>query len=223
MKNCLAALLVALATVGITQAHFIWIVPAKDLGHIYFSDLPEADSPKLLDKIAQTEVFLRRADGMESALEKNRGKQSFEIKLPAERSGVLLGVCHYGVLSKPNQEPFLLKYYAKAHLDQSEATTLAASKRLPLEVVRMAGKGSIQVIWQGKPLAGAEVVVVAPGDELPATHKSGQDGTVTLGALKAGTYGIRARHIEDRAGEEDGKAYKQVRHYSTLVFEIAAK
>src|SRR5262249_9389231 len=35
-----------------------------------------------------------------------------------------------------------------------------------------------------------------------------------------GSYGLRVRHVEAREGELDGKKYKEVRHYATLVFEV---
>jgi len=224
MRPIAVALIVFALAVPVASGHFIWIVPAKDGGaaHVYFSDQPEADSAKLLDKITQTEVFLRGVDGVESALKAARGKQSFEI-LPGTDAGILLGTCHYGVLAKGDADPFLLMYYAKAVLPKADSAAQSApSKRLPLDIVRVpADTKQLQVLWQGKPLAGAEVVVSPPGDELPKTVKSDPAGMISVGALRSGTYGIRARHIEDRAGSDNGKTFKLVKHYTTLVFDVA--
>src|SRR5262249_4528300 len=82
--------------------------------------------------------------------------------------------------------------------------------------------GVFEVVWDGKPLPEAQVVVLVPGKEKPAELKADKDGAFTVPASQGGLYGIRARHIQDRAGEEDGKKYKEVRHYATLVMELPA-
>ena len=97
-----------------------------------------------------------------------------------------------------------------------------ADERLPLEIAR-AGRTRYLVLWQGKPLADAEVVIAKPGKEQPETMKSDKDGGFDLIAETPGTYGIRARHIEKKEGEHDGKKYTEVRHYTTLVVKATSK
>jgi Protein of unknown function (DUF3386) len=123
------------------------------------------------------------------------------------------------VLKKGDSDPFLLMYYAKAHVAGNE--NHLPWGRLALEIVQVEGK--FQVLWQGKPLAGAEVVCSSPGQEKPEKKTTDKSGTFDLGAFKVGVCGIRAKHVEMKQGEYDGKKYKEVRHYTTLVIRVAEK
>ena len=65
------------------------------------------------------------------------------------------------------------------------------------------GLRSERVLWQGKPLADAEVVLLVPNQEKPVEGKSDADGKFILpreAAGKPGLYGLRARHVEKKDG-----------------------
>jgi hypothetical protein len=93
--------------------------------------------------------------------------------------------------------------------------------RLPLEVVAAEGN-AVRVLWHGKPLAGAEVAVLGPGKEKAVEGKTDEDGRFRLGDAPPGpgVYGVRARHVEDKSGEHEGKKYTSVRHYATFTFAV---
>jgi hypothetical protein len=235
MKRWFALLLLLAVAVTPARAHFIWIVPDKleddrTTVRVIFSESLEPDSPDLLAKIARTELFLCGRDGQPTPLKLEDAKEgarvvAFEGKGPWE----VAGVCKYGVLRRGDTGPFLLMYYPKTYVRRSSDEGLPQCKgkdadRLTLEITPVEKEGGSYVVtWHGKPLPGAEVAVVALGDTKTREAKTDEHGRITLAGVRAGIYGIRACHVEDRQGEEEGAKYKEVRHYATLVVEVGAR
>ena len=117
-----------------------------------------------------------------------------------------------------------LLYHAK-HVrgtTPDEVNAAGTSKELKLEIVPHV-KGDeveLKVLWDGKPLAGAEVTIMV-GDKDPVEEKAGDDGRVTFKAEGGGLVGVLANTMEkDKAGELDGKPYKGVMHYASLTFAL---
>src|SRR5262249_1055003 len=121
---------------------------------------------------------------------------------------------------------FLLNYYPKAVIgtagQERKAAGLKALEGLALQIVPLATSGVFQVVWDGKPLPEAEVVVLVPGKEKATELKTDKERGFAVTGGQGGLYGIRARYVEDKAGEQEGKKYKEVRHYATLVMELPA-
>ena len=72
MRHVFSALLAVTLVVGSARAHFIFLLPKADregkpVVQAVFSDALAPDSPELLDRIKQTEVFVRGADGPDPA------------------------------------------------------------------------------------------------------------------------------------------------------------
>lgn len=223
MKRCLLSLIVVAMLAPLARAHFIWIVPDKDGKevHAFFSEDLKPDDPKLLAKIAKSEAFSIAPDGKTTALKWTEQKDHYLLgqseKQPVQAVGL---ACPYGVVQRGKAEPFLLTYYAKYVLPRGgEAVPDKPCARLALEIVSVGGP-EFQVLWQGKPLADAEVIVLAPGEDKPRELKTNQKGMFEVQFTKNGIHGLRARHIEAKAGEQDGKAYKEVRTYSTYVTTV---
>jgi uncharacterized GH25 family protein len=229
MKTWNSALLVLLLAVLPARAHFIWIVPDKvgdsSTARVFFSDNLKPDKPEFLAKIAKAELFLRNAAGQHEALKWTEGKDAYEIALPGKGPHVVGGVCHFGVVERDGAT-FLLHDYPKAVVGtpakDHRASIMKALDGMALQIVPLATSGVFQVVWQGKPLPEAEVVVLVPGKEKPTELKTDKEGAFTLPTGKGGLYGVRARYVEDKPGEEDGKKYTEVRHYATLVLELPA-
>src|SRR5207244_3047187 len=147
-----------------------------------------------------------------------------EVELPPGVGMRLLGgVCRYGVIQRGQAEPFLLQYYPKAVVsdslpekgDSQAKLVRNGWDKLPLQVVAAGGR-DVRVLWHGKALAGAEVVAHLPGQEKTLEGKTSEDGTFSLGSPgTTGLVGIRVSHVEEKAGELDGKKYKSVKHYAT--------
>jgi hypothetical protein len=223
-------------TAAPASAHFIWLVPSEpDAGpnsvHMVFSDnlLPDPN-PELLNKIAQTVLERRGSNGLPQAIRYTKGKQAFEVPVPEKGVHLVTGVCKYGVFQRGDNDPMLLNYYPKTIVGlplRGESPDLLSrtTETLPLEIVPVLGKGerAVRVLWQGKPLEGAEVAVLLPGEgKKPLEGKTDKDGLFSLEKVElGGLFGIRARHTEPKEGELDGKKYKAIRHYATLTIPLA--
>jgi uncharacterized GH25 family protein len=218
-------LVVAVLAAATARAHFIWIVPeaSKPAAKVVFSDSLEPDRPEFLEKITQMEMFVRGPDGKAVPLRWTKGDDALLVTVAGKGPQIVGGVCKYGIFARGNAEPSLLMYYPKAlvggTLGDGTAALEEACAGLPLEIVRVKGQpeGVFEVRWQGKAVAEAEVVVMAPGKQKHDELKADKDGRFTIPESKPGLYGIRALHTEKTAGEHDGKKYKGVRHYATLV------
>jgi uncharacterized GH25 family protein len=221
MKRCLLCLLVFALAVVPARAHFIWIVPDGADGtriKVVFSDDLEPDEGVAVEKIAGTKLLARDAAGKAVKLESKKGEHAYRAGLPGKGEGLVGGVCKYGVTQRGEGKPFLLAYYPKMILgDVKEAKPW---DELPLEIVPLGG-GRFQVHFAGKPAADAEVSVLAPTADGKETLKADARGEFKIKSTAAGLYGIRARHIEAKAGEHEGKKYEEVRHYATWCFGSA--
>jgi uncharacterized GH25 family protein len=223
-----------LAAAAPARAHFVWLLPtepgAKEPGvRLVFSDTLKPDRPELLKKVAHTKLFARDQDGTEVPVKAVEGADALDVALPAGKFYSVAGVCRYGVSTHGGSEPFLLNYYPKAFVGLATKPRAKAIVEpcdvLPLEIMPevYAEVPALRVLWRGKPLAGAEVVLLVPGEDKPVEGMTGADGTFPLKEpKKAGLYGARARHVEKKAGELDGKKYTEVRHYATLVVRAPA-
>ena len=82
-------------------------------------------------------------------------------------------------------------------------------------------KAACTIFWQGKPAADVEVALIVPGMEKTIERKTDAKGQVEFPEPKAaGGYGIRARFVEAKEGELDGKKYKEIRHYATFSMHV---
>jgi hypothetical protein len=225
------SLLLLAAAVTPARAHFIWIVPDKleedrTTVRVIFSDSLEPDSPDLRAEIAKTDLFVCGTDGRTSPLKLGEGKGGDLISLDGKGPWLVAGVCRYGVVKHGQGEPFLLYYYPKTYVrrsadDPSPRPEGKDAERLTLNIVPVEKeRNTYTVLWEGKPLPGAEVAVVRLGEARAREDRTDPHGRFTLHADQPGVYGIRALHPEAKEGDLEGKKYKEVRHYATLVVEV---
>lgn len=213
------------------RAHFVWVAvhnnsSGQPQAYVFFSELAAEDDEALLDKIAQTKVSARGIGGttpLKLTKEASQGTGAWIGQLPEGGSGALSARCHYGVLDKRGQV-FLLEYYAK-YLDAAHPgfKAFARDESLPLDIVPGTAAGEkrpLTVVFQGKPVAGGEVVVLDPaGKEEKLTTNDKGEVEITSGAK--GVYSIRAKFEVEKPGSENGKEYKKVVHYCTLALRTA--
>ena len=192
MKRCIGSLALLALAASAVQAHFVWIVPVKDEALVLFSDSLEPDNLDLLKKIAQTQWFMRRADGKTESLKWAEAKEAPVLKAGSGPCQ-LGGVCQYGVIQK-GTEPFLLNYYASAlvgcPVQSAPERFCEAWDKLPLQVVPVkSAAGKFSILWQGKPLPDAEVALVVPGKEKTIIAKTDASGAVSL-SLEGSSNGL---------------------------------
>lgn len=224
MKRFALVMTMLLACPALSQAHFLWLLTdsnaPKGKVQVFFAEAAEADDPSLLDKVAKAEVWTVSGRGEPKLLTLAKGSDALEAELAgAARQATVILRHNYGVVAKGG-EPFLLMYYAKTYPFTLPGTWKAVrdTERLPLEVApsQNASHTVLQVLWNGKPLAGSTVTIVGPGIEKKIEGTTDEAGRFTCELPKAGTFSIRAKHTEETAGKLDDKEYKSVRHYSTL-------
>jgi uncharacterized GH25 family protein len=206
-------------------AHFLWIVRAADSQanadrvHVYFSELAEPDDPDLLERFKEVTVWQVERD--KAPRKFTVAKEDDSLTAVNEKPALdSLLVLHYdyGIVSR-NNETFLLHYYAKTGPEAGAPAWQQTDCRewLALDLIpELTDAGvKVNVLWQGEPLEGSQVIVVGPNiNDIEAT--TGEDGTIEFKPGGPGTYSIRARHMQAGEGARDGKAYSSVRHYSTL-------
>lgn len=201
-------------------AHFLWVrienEAAPTLRLQFTEQVAEKTLPALLEKIKPARVWIPNGE----TVTLRAGEGALESGLPA---GTRLVAAEqvWGVLDKQAQGRgvFLLRYYAKAAVSLKAA---ADPVKLATEVFarREGAKLVVVVFHAGKPAAGAEVVVVRPGNENLLALKTDASGEARFTVANKGVCGVRAMVEEQKAGEYEGKSYKLARNYSTLTFPI---
>ncbi|GIW81957.1 MAG: hypothetical protein KatS3mg105_3764 [Gemmatales bacterium] len=206
-------LLTMMLAVPSVQAHFIWVVPGADSRHlaVIFSERPDIQKAEFADKIANVEVHDTAATAETASLAKTKSGQAWLVEIPSP-DATLSASLTYGVLKRGEQPAFLLKYYARTGL------TSKRDARLALDIVATNKEGEFRVLWQGKPLANAQVNAYVPAQRTPERRITDERGMFALDTSPAGLYGIRVRHVEENQGTFSGEAYKHIRHYTTLTF-----
>jgi uncharacterized protein DUF3386 len=195
---------------------------------LYLSELPEPGEPHLIAKVAQSKAWIR---GLKDSTElkfapaADRDLAALVVACPKQSAASLEAICDYGVYSR-GPAGVLLNYYAKRLIGDwtSHADKLARAERLALDIVPSVDGDELGlvVLYNGKPVADAELVIVDPAGE---SHdaKTDSQGRGTIKATAVGRYAIRSGHVEaDRSGARDGKKYAQTWHYCTLTLDLKA-
>jgi hypothetical protein len=233
------ALVAIIALPSLAQAHFLWVVAHNEKDgnqtvHAYFAEGADAGEANLIENIRHAKVWVRPVKGDASEVKLTvKKEEEFGLLVgappssatgggsPAARVECLEAACKYGVITR-GEKASLLHYYAKwLAATPTNAQALGQAKELPLDIVPHMEKGKthFEVLWQGKPAEGSQVIVVdASGEQ--SKHATQKDGRLSISTAKPGRYAVRARWIEDKGGDENGKAYQQRSHYTTLVLDV---
>jgi hypothetical protein len=117
----------------------------------------------------------------------------------------------------------LIKYYPKAVLaDLAAASRARLGKNVPLEIVPQVREGKLEFVALsgGKPVAEADCVVKAPGDEKGERLKTNADGRAPGSFEKAGRYGVWIKVVALTPGSSQGTPYDKIHTYATLVVDF---
>jgi len=218
-----------LSIAALAEAHFVWVAIEKDrdgspVARVWFSELAEPDNAELLDRIARVEVWAMRPSQSPQKLSLSKLVEGeggcLTAPLPADATSLAATLC-YGVVTRGGG-PMLLHYHAR-YLDSASLDKPATIREgLSLQIVPrpVADGWELQVLFQGQPAAGSEVVTFDPAAR-ETKVKTDAEGRVRLTRTKAGLYSIRARWAWDESGTHEGKPYQQVVHYATLALRDA--
>ena len=219
-NKLLWAVIVTAALPQTAWAHFIWVKaekgerPGQTKIQAFFNEEPEPDSSFL--KYVRDLRLSVDGQTVPSAMAAASRDASWAGKPPvavdAERD---LGVMARG------EKPYRLYYTARAQTEVVDARAKEGGDKLRVRVVGGAGGPVLEVLFNGKPAAGARVKVYpAKGESTELT--ADDQGRAVVEGLADGRAAVWANHVDPAAGELDGKAFAETRYYATLNFTPSA-
>jgi len=221
------ALMIVLASANSAFGHFVYIVPdaTGQEVQVVFSEIPAPDEKVTVDKIAGTQLFTVDAAGNHTRLKADRFDHFLSAKLPAGPAVLVAGITQYGVANSKHTGniPVQIKYFSKAVLgDPARASEMRVGNNVPLEIVPLVRDGNIQfvAVSGGKPVAEADCVVKAPGDDKGERTKTSSDGQVPGRFDKPGRYGVWVRVVDLSPGDLQGTSYQKTHTYATLTVDF---
>ncbi len=227
IRHALLALIGSLAVSASVQAHFLWLDlrggADKSQARLYFSEEPEPGEPHLIAKAAKTKVWLRGADGKSTSvsLAAAEGDEAALVASCNAAGASLEGHWDYGVFAH-GPAPTLLHYYAKGlGSDWTDSAATARAEKLKLDIVPTleGSKLAVQVLFEGQPVADAEVQFVDP-DGKHHELKADREGRASVTA-SPGAWGVLTSKVEaDKGGEREGKKFDNTSHYATLTLDV---
>lgn len=201
------AAIALMGSAGAAQAHFVWLErgaegPAKAYFGEWADDVREKQDG-LLGKVLVAPV-VTAADG--TVLKASEKGADFVAFAASGKGDVRL--------AQPMQfKETLVKYGAKVGRTDTQP-------KLDLELVpTAAGANSFVLNFEGKPLAKMEVTVFGP----PKWEKrfwTDENGRIEITTPWPGQYVLEAAHVQEKAGEADGKSYAKIRYVSTTTFNV---
>jgi hypothetical protein len=220
-------LLIVLACAAPALGHFVYIVPDAENRQlqIVFSEDPAPDEKVAVDKIMNTELFVVDANGTQTSVKWSRSNDHYlSAKLPAAAAQLIAGRTNYGVTNSRHTGniPVLIKYYSKAVLGDPARATARLGSAVPLEIVPVVREGKLEFIALsgGRPLADADCVVKAPGDDKAERTKTTSAGQIPGRFDSPGRYGVWVRMVDLTPGEVAGARYDKAHSYATLVVDF---
>ncbi len=225
----LAALVLMWQAAGPALGHFLFIrVEPAGAGvstpraEVFFSEQATAGDPMFVDKIAQTRLWHCPPGGKYEPLAVAKQTDRLTAGLPTA-SGVVAGICEYGVLTR--DVPFLLRYYPKAI-----AGDVLQTPKLP---PRDAGAPEIMATFSAE---GVTLTLIKDGKAVPDAVFTTVDESLNNEEIKAdaqghaqfkpkatGYYCVYTKLVTQKSGEAGGKAYTEIREFPTIAFPWSAK
>ena len=154
------------AAASTSYGHFLWVktvtVDGKTHGLLYFGESPADETYHFPDKLAETKLWSRAADGKRTEVVTKSIETDDRVghigPVTNDKAPALETSQQYGIYGNA-----LLVYHAK-HLNGMAADTInaaGASKGLKLEIVpHVKGKEvDLTVLWNGKPLKDTDISV----------------------------------------------------------------
>jgi len=220
----LCVFLLLLAPTPRVHAHFFWLVPQKSNGsevQLYFSEGPEADNPKLLEKLngLSVEAYLSDRDRTTTHLALSEDRSTLSA---AHRGATAWRLNHtYGLHGRETKN--LILYTAMSVPCGWEGMGEKDRVHLPQEGFTAEpnwdGKElAIQLMKDGKPIANTEVELQSPNDHRSLVTDA--EGRIRAEGIEPGVYAIRCLTTDATPGTHEGVAYAAVKHYTTISFLV---
>lgn len=210
-------------TPSAAEAHFLFIhiTPPAEGGRaaeVFFSEQATAGDPRFIQKIAHTKLWRQASPGRFEPLDVRAAGDRLHAHLPSAGSAAVTGFCEYGVLARPNEPPFLLRYFPKAIAGKpEELNRLERRPDAALEIVATVNADSMDLVAlaAGRPLPAA-VFHIIDSDLAEEEITADADGLAHWSPGKHGARSIYVKQVLPAPGEKDGSRYDEIRQFATL-------
>jgi hypothetical protein len=208
------------------RAHFLFlrVGPAAEGGRraeVFFGEQADAGDPKFVGKIAHTTLWAQAAPGAFRPLEVRPAGDRLVARVPHSGSVAVVGSCEYGVLARPGQTPFLLRYYPKALAGRpEELNRLERRPEIPFEIQATIDGDRVRLVAlrDGRPVPSAAFHVVDL-DLNEETIAAEPDGRATWTPKAPGRYAIYTRQDRRESGRVGDAPYEEIREFATLALD----
>lgn len=222
-KACVASAL-AFLSMSTARAHYLWIEHEGPQATVFFGEYEESArerSPGRLDEIPGPQAqWLTASDAAPKPVKLSKRAEGFALASPVPAQATILveelalGVKDWSMSGIGIVKPF---FYSR---HQGTLPTSAAQPGLTLDIVPSREVGNFKVYFRGKPLPKADVKIVAQ-NTWAQEARTDQEGAVRLPMPWKGQYILQVIHLEQGAGEFEGKPYQAKRHRATLTLTAA--
>jgi hypothetical protein len=220
MKKFLLSLMVMALTVGLAQAHALYIVVNGEKVQVIFSDdlKPDARIKEETWKKVGTPNLTLVKNGVATVVTTKMGEAALtmEAKDPFD---MLAGRTDYGISKHGNKPKHLTFLYKHTSGVSGEAAYLGKLCELDIIPVVADGKIKFQVKAKGEVVAKSELSIIVPGKDEKVKAVTDEKGFTQEFDAK-GLYGVTARTTETKSGEHKGEKYEEVGFVATLVTEL---
>lgn len=209
------SLLLSLLSSG-AHAHQIWLEQTPKAASLYFGEYDRnlrESSPGYLDKIAAPSIMLINGNS-ERALTFNRTDNALVLSAPANEGKSIYAEERAFPISEYKKDDKLVRFarILGARLVTSEAVQIP---KLTLDLVPTGKKGEFKVYYKNQPQAKTKVGAIAQSG-WSREARTDEQGVVKFDLPWQGTYVLEVRHVDQSAGERDGKPYDFTNYMTTL-------
>ena len=188
-------------------AHMLWLEGDTTASKLYFGEYGEnlrETSPGKLDNIVTPMVTIIDVAGAGKSVTANRSTNYYAIPGGAT------------VLVQALKQPIRMPQDKLAPVQRGFLyARQGKGGSLPLDIQQNANK--LRLTFMGKPLAKAEITLIAPNGWEKPLHTD-ENGETNFSLPEPGLYVAEAKHKENHPGEFEGKVYSTESHTVTFSF-----
>jgi hypothetical protein len=133
----------------------------------------------------------------------------------------VVGLCEYGVLARPGQTPFMLRYYPKAVAGEPDEVNqlkpLDAVGMLEVVAEFLPGRIRLSALREGKLMPGI-VFTTVDQDLTNSECKADASGWAVWTPSSPGRYSVYVKDVIKSPGTFNNQKYDEVREFATLAF-----
>lgn len=208
-----------LSAPGTASAHFLWLTvnPAgspRDGATVraFLNEEPEPGGPQFLKPIRNV---IPTVDGRPLAV--TVGERTIDAHWAGKLPASIDAECDLGIKKDKTGKVYRLYYTARAQTVASAAAGKEGRDKLRVRLITRDGKGLVQVLFDGKPVASARIKIY-PTESESRELIADAEGLASIDGVAEGKTALWANWVEPKAGEVDGKAFAETRHYATFTF-----